>query len=105
MTLEELRRLTFGVEPIGFDEAPPGRETEVAAFNGVVSRFRELVVSARNQVVLGRAIPPELGVELRALSEALPAERERAGLPRPGGAAARRDGPLEPPSGPPARRS
>lgn len=104
MTLEELRRLAFGVEPIAFDEAPPGRETEVAAFNGVVSRFRELVVSARNQVVLGKAVPPEVGLEIRALSEALPAERERAGLPRPDGEAARRDG-ADPPPGAPTRRS
>jgi hypothetical protein len=80
VTLEELRRLALGVEPLAFHEAPPGLESEVAAFNGVVGRFRELVVAARNRVVLGQPVPPELGLEIRALSDALPEERRRRGL-------------------------
>ena len=84
MTLDELRRLTFGVQPIASHEAPLGREADVAAFNGVVSRFRELVVAARNQVVLGRPVPQELGLEIRALAQALPEERERTADPGAG---------------------
>jgi hypothetical protein len=83
VTLDELRRLTLGVEPIAFDEAPQGSEPRVVAFNGVVSRFRELVVAARNQMVQGRPVPPELGVEIRALSDALPEERRRATVAGP----------------------
>jgi hypothetical protein len=92
VTLDELRRLAFGVEPIAFHEAPPGSEPRVVAFNGVVSRFRELVVAARNQVVLGRPIPPHMGLEIRALSEALPEERRRA-LPAPATPPGRKPGP------------
>lgn len=83
MTLDELRRLALGVEPLAFHEAPPGLEAEVAAFNGVVGRFRELVATARNRVVLGQPVPPELGLEIRALSDALPEERRRRGLTGP----------------------
>jgi len=49
-----------------------------------VARFRELLVTARNQVVLGRPLPGGLELELRTLSEALPGERRRAmGSPPP----------------------
>jgi hypothetical protein len=84
VTIDDLRRLTFGVEPIAFDEAPDGHEPAVLAFNGAVSKFRELVVAARNQIVRGHAVPPEVVSELRTLSEALPRERDRAGASRRG---------------------
>lgn len=78
VALAELRRLASGVAPIETEEGPPEHRTDVAAFNGAVARFRELLVTARNQVVLGRPLPHGLEVELRALSEALPGERRRA---------------------------
>jgi hypothetical protein len=85
VALAELRRLAGSVAPIDLGEAPPGREVEVATFNGAVGRFRELLVTARNQVVLGRPLPAGLELELRALSEALPGERRRAAGPVAGG--------------------
>lgn len=79
MTLEELRRLMSGVEPLPFHEAPPGYDPEVVAFNGAVSKFRELVVRARNLIVRGRDVPQEMRFELQALAKALPEERVRTG--------------------------
>jgi len=84
LALAELRRLAGEVTPIAAEEAPPGRGAEVATFNGAVASFRELLVTARNQVVLGRPLPGGLELELRTLSEALPGERRRAiGSPPP----------------------
>ncbi len=78
VTLDELRRLSGGAVPLSPDEVPPDRTAEALAFNGVVARFREQVVLARNLVILGRGVPEHLGLELRALAEALPGERARA---------------------------
>lgn len=81
MAIDELRRLATAVAPIAPDEVLEGFQAQAATFNGVVARFRELVVTARNRMVQGHPIPWELGVELRALSEALPEERRRAARP------------------------
>lgn len=78
MALAELRRLAEGVTPIDLSEAPDGQDGAVAHFNGAVARFRELLVTARNQVVLGRPLPPGLEGALRAGAEALPRQRRRA---------------------------
>jgi hypothetical protein len=78
VTLDELRHLAFTVEPIALQEATAGARDHAEAFNGLVRRFRELVVRARNVLVLGREVHPELAVEIRTLAEALPAERQRA---------------------------
>jgi hypothetical protein len=86
MMINELRRLAFEVEPITGHEAPLGREPEVRAFNDAVSKFRELVVSARNQLVCGQSVSPEVGREIRILSETLPGERARLGGRGRGGA-------------------
>jgi len=81
LSIAELRVLAGQVDHLPPEEVPPGHEAAARAFNGVVSRFRELVVAARNQLVLGRPVPADLGVELRALADALPGERRRAAVP------------------------
>ena len=78
MRLDELRRIAAGVHPIPSDDALPGFEPQVLAFNGVVSRFREQLVAARNHLVRGHEVPSGLALELRTLAEALRDERERA---------------------------
>jgi hypothetical protein len=78
MRLDELRRIAAGVHPIPSDDAPPGFEPDVLAFNGVVSRFREQLVAARNYLVRGHDVPSSLALELRMMAEALRDERERA---------------------------
>ena len=84
MLINELRRLAFEVEPIAGHEVPAGSEPQVRAFNDAVWRFRELVVTARNQIVSGHSVPPDVGQEIRILSETLPGERARIGVRRRG---------------------
>lgn len=81
LSLAELRALAGRVAHLPAEEVPPGHEAAAHSFNGVVSRFRELVVAARNQLVLGRPVPSDLGTELRALADALPGERHRVARP------------------------
>ena len=78
VTLDELRNLAFSIEPISLHETVPEARRDVETFNGLVSKYRELVVRARNVLVLGRPVEPDLAGEIRMLAEALPAERQRA---------------------------
>jgi hypothetical protein len=78
VTLDELRRLAFAIEPISMHETVREARNDVEAFNGLVSRYRELVVRARNVIVRGQPVEPGLAGEIRTLAEALPAERQRA---------------------------
>jgi hypothetical protein len=79
VTLEELRQLAHGVEPIALRDEALVEAREVAAFNESVAKFRELVVRARNGIVQGRQVQPGLAFEIRTLAEALPTERLRTG--------------------------
>ena len=81
MTIEELRILAGDVEPLPMEALPAAVIGSALAFNGLVSRFRELVVRARNGLVLERGVPPEIESELLALARSLPGERLRAGAP------------------------
>jgi hypothetical protein len=81
VNLDELRRLAFAIEPISIQETTPEMRRDVESFNDLVSKFRELVVRARNVLVLGHPVEPELAGEIRMLAEALPAERQRAAWP------------------------
>ena len=78
MTLDELRHLAFSIEPISLHETAPEARRDVETFNGLVSKYRELVVRARNVLVLGQPVEAGLAGEIRTLAEALPAERQRA---------------------------
>lgn len=93
MKVEELQALARAVQPItAIADGHHVRES-VAAYNGLVSRFRELVTRALNNLLLRQVIEPELEQELRLLAKALPgarcgaesaARREAPGLGRAG---------------------
>jgi hypothetical protein len=89
MKVEELRDLARAAEPLSAGSvALDGRER--IAYRDLVSRFRERIVSARNSLMLGQDVQPELEQELRLLARELPALRRRAeagvqrALPIPG---------------------
>jgi hypothetical protein len=77
MTVEELKDLARAVEPFSAAfEALDGRER--VAYRALLFRFLERIVIARNSLVLGKAIGPDLELELRFVADALPAMRRRA---------------------------
>jgi hypothetical protein len=94
MTVEELRDLVRAAEPLSAASAALDG-SEPLAYRALLFRFLERVVSARNSLVLGQAVPPELELELRFVAEALPdmrtrtreaAQAEPPGSGEPGGA-------------------
>lgn len=86
MTVEELRSLARAAEPLSAASvALDGRER--LAYRALLFRFLERIVSARNRLVLGRPVEPELELELRFVAEALPDmlhRAEPAAQPQPG---------------------
>lgn len=71
MDLAELRALSEQIQLIPCD-APHETETDVLAYNRSVSRFRELVVRARNRLILRqRPLADEDADLVRALAEEL----------------------------------
>ena len=78
MNVEELRGLARAAEPLSPASLALDGHERVVAYNDLVSRFRERVVSARNAIVRGLAVDPDLEHELRLLAKALPGVRHRA---------------------------
>jgi hypothetical protein len=85
MNVEELRDLSGAVKPLSVFAVALDARDRVVAYNDLVFRLRERVVRARNNLVLGRRVEPELEQELRLLASELP------GLLRRAEAAAQRD--------------
>ena len=78
MNVEELRDLAGGARPLSVFAVAPGARDRVVAYNDLVFRFRERVVRAGNDLVLGRRLQPELVQELRLLASELPGLLRRA---------------------------
>jgi hypothetical protein len=77
MTVEELRNLARAAEPLSTASvALDGRQR--IAYRALLFRFLERIVSARNRLVLGQPVEPELELELRFVAEALPDMLHRA---------------------------
>jgi hypothetical protein len=78
MTVDELRTLARAVEPpLEVAGDVDGHEL-VLEYNGLIFGFLERVVRARNSVVLGQAVDPQLEQELRHLARELPGKRRTA---------------------------
>lgn len=78
MTVSELKALALAVEPLsavteGVDYSP-----RVAAYNDLVSRFRERITRALNDLSLGRPHQAGLTEELFLMARELPGMRRRA---------------------------
>jgi hypothetical protein len=78
MDLEELKALARAAEPLLAAAVGPESRERAATYHDLLSRFRERVVRARNGLVAGQAIGPELEQELRLLAVELPAMRRLA---------------------------
>ena len=78
MDLEELKALARAAEPLLAAAVGPESRERAATYHDLLSRFRERVVRARNGLVTGQAIGPELEQELRLLAVELPAVRRLA---------------------------
>jgi hypothetical protein len=78
VTVDELKALAQAVEPLsvaaeGIDHSP-----QAAAYNSLVSRFRERITRALNDLTLGRPHERELTQELFLMARELPSLRHRA---------------------------
>ncbi len=78
MDLEELKALARAAEPLLAAAVGPESRERAATYHDLLSRFRERVTRARNGLVAGQAIGPELEQELRLLAVELPAMRRHA---------------------------
>jgi hypothetical protein len=78
MNVEELRDLSGAARPLSVFAVAPGARDRVVAYNDLVFGFRERVVRARSDLVLGRRLDPELVQELRLLASELPGLLRRA---------------------------
>jgi hypothetical protein len=78
MNVEELRDLSGAAKPLSIFAVAPDARDRVVAYNDLVFRFRERVVRARRDLVLGRRLEPELVLELRLLASELPGLLRRA---------------------------
>jgi hypothetical protein len=78
MNAEELKALARAVEPLQVAAGGLQSRDGVAAYNDLVSRFRERVTRALNGLLLGQAVDPELNQELWLMAKELPGMRRRA---------------------------
>jgi hypothetical protein len=78
MNVEELGDLAGAAKPLSVAAVAFDARDSVVAYNDLVFRFRERVVRARNHLVLGRRVAPDLEQELRHLASELPGLLRRA---------------------------
>jgi len=78
MNVAELGDLAGAAKPLSVFAVADDARDRVVAYNDLVFRFRERVVRARNILVLGRRLEPELVQELQLLASELPALLRRA---------------------------
>jgi hypothetical protein len=78
MNAEELRALARAVEPLTVASGNLQSREGVAAYNDLVSRFRERVTRALNCLLLGQAVDHDLNQELWLMAKELPGMRRRA---------------------------
>ena len=78
MNVAELKALAQAAEALSGAAAGLHGHAEVAAYNNLVSRFRERVTRALNRLTLGQAVEPELTNELWLMAREMPAARRSA---------------------------
>jgi len=81
MDIERLKALARAVEPLSGASGGFGNESQAAAYNDLLSRFRARVNMALKRLAHGEPVEPELTDELRLMAKALPGVRRAATAP------------------------
>jgi hypothetical protein len=78
MNIEQLKALARALEPLSSASGGFGNQRQAAAYNDLVTRFRERVTKAVACLDRGEPVEPELTGEIQLMAKALPGVRRAA---------------------------